>query len=125
MAAQKSYESNGVSLSKKTFYCGDRVKVSYKGLLAQSGAQQVFLHIGYGDAWEDKLLIPMEYDKGIFSAEIAILDFEGFEVCFKDVAENWDNNSGENYVFSISRKPARKEKAIGIKATKSSKTKNM
>jgi len=118
--AQESYESNGVSLSKKALYSGDTVEVSYDGLLAQSGAQNVFLHIGYGDEWENKLLIPMHYDKGIFTAEIDILDFKSLSICFKDAAENWDNNSGENYVFGISKKSAKKEKTINAKVTKKS-----
>jgi hypothetical protein len=112
--AQKSYESNGVSLSKKTLNSGDRIKVSYNGLLVQSGAQSLFLHVGYGDEWEDKLLIPMEYSEGVFTAEIEIQDFKSLGICFKDAAENWDNNSGENYVFSISKKPVKKEKAADV-----------
>lgn len=30
--AIKSYEESGVSLSKKTIYGGDRIKITYKGL---------------------------------------------------------------------------------------------
>lgn len=112
--AQKSYESNGVSLSKKTLNSGDRIRVSYSGLLVQSGAQSLFLYVGYGDEWENKLLMPMEYADGIFSAEIEIRDFKSLGVCFKDAADNWDNNSGSNYVFSISKKPIKKEKTADV-----------
>ena len=118
--AQKSYESNGVSLSKKKISSGDKLKISYDGLLVQSGAQEVFLHIGYDEEWENKSLIPMENGKEGFFAEVDILDFKSFGICFKDNAENWDNNSGENYIFSITQKPVKKQKVIDIKASKKS-----
>jgi len=39
---------------------GDEVTLYYKGLLAQSGADAIFAHIGYGENWEDKTFIPMQ-----------------------------------------------------------------
>jgi hypothetical protein len=45
-----------------------------------------------------------------------MLDCKQFGICFKDTAENWDNNSGENYVYSVSKKPVKKE-ATEKKAT--------
>jgi hypothetical protein len=39
-------------------------------------------------------------------------------ICFKDNADNWDNNSGENYVFGVSKKPSKKEKTVTVKASK-------
>lgn len=118
--AKKSYEDNGVLLSKKTLYSGDKIKVSYTGLLAQAGAQSVFLYAGYGSEWKDCSLTPMKLEQGIFSAELDILECKNFGICFKDTAENWDNNSGENYVFSVSKKPAKKEKTVTVKASKAS-----
>jgi len=118
--SKKSYEDNGVLLSKKTLYSGDKIKVSYTGLLAQSGAQSVFLYVGFGNDWKKCSLIPMKLEQGIFSVEFDILECKNFGICFKDSAENWDNNSGENYVFSISKKPAKKEKTVSVKASKAS-----
>lgn len=117
--AKNSYEDNGVILSKKILYSGDKVKLSYTGLLAQSGAQSVFLHVGFGDKWECSSLIPMRLEQGIFSAEVEILESKSFGVCFKDSAENWDNNSGENYVFKVSARSAKKEKNVNVKLAKS------
>ncbi|PYG88865.1 putative carbohydrate-binding protein with starch-binding CBM53 [Ruminiclostridium sufflavum DSM 19573] len=122
--AKKSYDENGVLLSKKTLYSGDIIMVSYTGLLVQSGAQDVFLHIGFGDEWENSSFIPMKYEEGTFIAEFEIQECKKFGICFKDTAENWDNNTGENYVFSVSQKPlkkdtaAKKEKSTTEKAPK-------
>ena len=107
--AKKSYDENGVLLSKKTLYSGDIIKVSYTGLLVQSGAKSVFLHVGFGDKWENPSLIPMNCENDVFTADFEIMEYKEFGICFKDSAENWDNNSGENYVFNISKKPVKKE----------------
>jgi hypothetical protein len=116
--AKKSYEDNGVLLSKKVLYSGDKVKVSYTGLLVQSGAESVFLYVGFGDKWENSSLISMTLKKGIFSSEIEIIESKKFGICFKDSAENWDNNSGENYEFIVSKKPEKKEKNLSAKVSK-------
>ncbi len=106
---KKSYDENGVLLSKKKLYSGDIITVTYTGLLVQSGAKSVFLHVGYGDKWESSSLIPMNYENGVFTTELEIIECKEFGICFKDAVENWDNNSGENYVFSVSKKPLKKE----------------
>lgn len=115
---KKSYEENGIALSKKTLYSGDKVKLSYTGLLVQAGAQSVFLHVGFGAKWENSLLIPMKHEEGIFSADIEIIESKSFGVCFKDSAENWDNNSGENYVFKVSVRSVKKEKETTSQVSK-------
>ncbi|HEY5586196.1 MAG TPA: carbohydrate-binding protein [Ruminiclostridium sp.] len=112
------YENNGILVSPKEMYSGDKVKLSYTGLLAQAGAESIFLHVGFGDKWENSLLIPMNFEQGIFSAELDVIDNKSFGVCFKDSAENWDNNSGENYVFKVSTKSTKKEKTVIAKPTK-------
>ncbi len=131
---KKSYDENGVLLSKKTLYNGDIITVSYTGLLVQSGAKGVFLHVGFGEKWENPSLIPMEFENDMFKASFEILDCKQFGICFKDTGENWDNNSGENYVYSVSKKPVKKaatekketnteEKAPKAKAKVKAKTK--
>lgn len=115
---KKLYEENGVSLSKKTIYSGDKIKIFYSGLLAQSGASSVFLHIGFGEKWENSTLIPMKSEYGAFSAELEVKGIDSLGVCFKDCAENWDNNLGQNYVFKISKKPLKKEKTEKSAASK-------
>jgi len=116
--AKKLYENNGILISQKAVYSGDNIKLSYTGLLEQAGAESVFLHAGFGDRWENSLFIPMDFEQGVFIAEIDIIDKKSFGVCFKDSAENWDNNSGENYVFKVSTKSAKKEKAVIATPTK-------
>lgn len=83
---------------------GRYLQLRYDGLLAKSGAQQVYVHVGYGKGswsnisdlamqrlpdgrWETVFLIPDETDR--------------LNLCFKDNGDNWDNNSGMNWQFDL------------------------
>ncbi len=82
---------------------GKDVKVIYDGLLAKSGAMQVYMHSGFGkrNQWQDVYDHRMEktgrgWEKSL-NMESNQLNF-----CFKDCAENWDNNNGENWTYVTS-----------------------
>lgn len=80
------------------------VEVTYNGLLAQSGADEVYLHCGssYTDAWHDIQDIKMsKKTNDAFTANVLIQDGSTFNICFRDSSDNWDNNSGSNYIFQI------------------------
>jgi hypothetical protein len=81
---------------------GKSVKIIYDGLLAKSGADRVFLHLGIGKrtAWKDINDIHLDRtNKGWESSAIKVKDQLNF--CFKDSANNWDNNQGENWSYII------------------------
>ena len=77
--------------------------VSYSGLLAQSGATEVYLHCGEGPGeWRNVRDVPME--KGPDGTWIARLTAGGggtLEFCFHDAAGNWDNNNGVNWSVTV------------------------
>ena len=93
-----SYTENGVELEEV-----DRAfKIRYNGLLAKSGAQDIYAVVGYGNnlKWED-----VEYHH---LHQTALENFElvlnvkregNINISFKDGANNWDNNNGMNYSF--------------------------
>jgi len=83
---------------------GDEVTLYYKGLLAQSGADAIFAHIGYGENWEDKTFIPMQKENDVFKATIKINHADDLNIAFKDSGDNWDNNSWANYSFKVTKK---------------------
>lgn len=99
---KQMYEENGVEISKTTISVGDEVTLSYKGLLAQSGAETIYAHIGYGDEWEDKEFIPMEKNNDLFRVKISVSHPDKLNIAFKDSVDNWDNNSQQNYSFYVS-----------------------
>ena len=53
-----------IAVKPMPVYQGRRATVKYKGLLAQSGAQKVYMHVGYGQDWKDSTDIPMSYVGG-------------------------------------------------------------
>lgn len=81
---------------------GSDITITYNGLLNQSGANQVFLHAGFGDPrnWhivEDyRMQHTAEGWKKTLNMEDGQLTF-----CFRDAANNWDNNSGNNWTYKI------------------------
>jgi hypothetical protein len=82
---------------------GEELRIRYNGLLAESGAESVYLHYGYGTAksWHDISSIPMQKMHEGFETRFRVENHEGLHFCFKDCAENWDNNHGRNWTYTI------------------------
>ncbi|MFA7634652.1 MAG: carbohydrate-binding protein [Bacillota bacterium] len=106
-ATQKdTYLTGGVSVSPMPITAGEEVTVKYNGLLAEAGADSMYLHAGFGaaGAWHSVLDIPMSQEKpGVWRATIPLDPGETSRLnfCFKDRASNWDNNYGLNWSFDI------------------------
>jgi hypothetical protein len=112
------YSENGVILSKKELKLGDKVLLSYDGLLVKSGADQVIAHIGYGDMWDEKAFIPMDAEDGVFTATFIVGQAKDLNISFKDGADNWDNNSNLNYTFTVNEKVKEPKKTESVKKAK-------
>lgn len=79
-----------------------KATIMYKGLLAQSGADAVYLHCGYGhDHWANVKDVPMTKQDDVWVTEVGMEGERKFNFCFKDGANNWDNNSGLNWGCEI------------------------
>ena len=93
----KEYRSNGVSIEQKP----ESLRVQYNGLLANSGAPELFLHVGFGEKWNGEQTIKMhKTGANIFEAEIPWeLRDSRVQICFKDNSNNWDNYYGHNYSY--------------------------
>jgi hypothetical protein len=94
----------GVHVPTEKIKANSTVEVTYDGLLARSGAQEVYIHCGssYLKDWTDIHDMKMNKNQnGTFSTIIPIQNGNTFHICFHDNASNWDNNSGSNYSFMI------------------------
>lgn len=93
----------GVYVDPTPITAGQKVTVLYNGLLAKSGADQIYLHVGYGDArhWNHLADIPMTRIGWGWEKTIAMTDDSRFNFCFKDSANNWDNNTGHNWSYEV------------------------
>jgi len=95
------YLNNGIYVKPTQVTVGDNIKLSYDGLLAKSGANEVYAHIGYGNRWDDIRDFKMIKTNTGFETNISVTKPESLNICFKDNINNWDNNSGMNYTFEI------------------------
>jgi hypothetical protein len=96
-----NYNSNGVTLNPSIPTFGDKVKVVYNGLLAESGATELFAHVGFGNNWNSQYDYRMNRTQNGFEASIPVTHQEPLNICFRDCANNWDNNSGSNYSYTV------------------------
>lgn len=93
--------NQGISITPQDARAGELVKIMYNGLLSQNGADQVYLHMGYGDQWDKTHDLPMQRTINGWQRVIP-LDVTGrMNFCFKDSANNWDNNYGSNWNVEV------------------------
>lgn len=77
------------------------VTVEYDGLLSRAGADQVYLHYGV-DGWSRVMTMPMARRSSTgFMATVTADASKEINFCFKDSADNWDNNNGWNWTCRI------------------------
>jgi hypothetical protein len=99
--ANTKYKGNGVTISPAAPAKGDTARVVYSGLLAQNGANKLYVHVGFGDGWRKTADYRMvKTDQG-FETDVPVALDATINMCFKDSADNWDNNSGQNYSFEV------------------------
>jgi len=91
-----------ISVQPLPLSTGRRTKIKYRGLLAQSGAEKVYMHSGYSDNWyntRDFEMYPVT--TGVWETDFNVEGSDRLNFCFVDNAGNWDNNSGMNWQLEI------------------------
>ncbi len=98
-----------MELVKNIFFNTDKliensiVKISYTGKLFQDESEEVFVHYGFGNSWNNLNEIKMEKTELGFQAEIELISDETLNLCFRNANNEWDNNEGQNYIFPIEK----------------------
>lgn len=94
---------DGVVVDPTPITLGEEITILYYGLLPSSGADEIYLHYGYGNAdnWNQVTDVRMEKTDRGFAKKIQIENPSRLNFCFKDSANNWDNNNGLNWSFEI------------------------
>lgn len=77
------------------------VKISYTGKLFQNNSEEVKIHYGFGNDWENLTEVSMKKTDLGFQIEVELLDKNSFNFCLKNENGEWDNNDGQNYIFQI------------------------
>jgi hypothetical protein len=97
------YMSKGVTISPAVPESGNNVTIMYDGILSKNGAGHIYAYVGYGNSWQDNSYYKMDKSATGFQTNIPVGNSDAMNMCFKDCADNWDNNSGKNYSFDISK----------------------
>ncbi|HYH04653.1 MAG TPA: carbohydrate-binding protein [Bacillota bacterium] len=95
--------TNPVDWSPNPMQKDETLRIGYRGLLKDAGADAVYLHYGY-DSWNSPIhTIKMNrLADGDFEVDLHPEDRHEVNFCFKDSASNWDNNNGWNWTVHIS-----------------------
>ena len=99
-----------MELTKNIFFNTDKVventdvKVTYAGKLFQNGSEDVTVHYGFGENWENAQDIQMVKTELGYQADIHVQPNTKLNFCFKNANGEWDNNYNKNYVFPIEKK---------------------
>jgi len=76
-------------------------------LLSHCGADQVWLHTGYNEShqWNNIYDYPMEKTAWGWAKSFKVAENAGqLHLCFKDSANNWDNNNGWDWSYDVRHK---------------------
>ena len=99
-----NYFSNGVSINPSHPTSQNLTTITYNGILAQSGASEIYARVGFGNNWESTHEYKMARTSNGFEVSLPPSGHNNtLNVCFKDGANNWDNNSGSNYSFPVKK----------------------
>ncbi len=98
-----------MELVKNIFFNTDKlienttVKISYTGKLFEEDSEEVFVHYGFGNSWDNLNEIKMERTELGFQAEIELISNNTLNLCFRNSNNEWDNNDAQNYIFPIEK----------------------
>jgi len=99
------YSRNGVYIDQATLYEGNKVKLKYNGYLHKNGAEEIYVHLGFGLLWENLTEIKMTKINDSYEADIPLLKADSLNFCLRDNSNKWDNNSYQNYSYEVKRVP--------------------
>ena len=98
-----------MELIKNIFFNTDKliedsnVKISYTGELFQNNSEEVYLHYGFNENWQNLNDVKMEKTDLGYQAEIFLPEFNELNFCFRNSKNEWDNNQNKNYSFPIEK----------------------
>lgn len=98
-----------MELVKNIFFNTDKliqnstVKISYIGKFFEDNSDEVFIHYGFGQNWDNLNEIKMEKTDLGFQTELELLESDSLNFCFRNGENIWDNNDNQNYIFELEK----------------------
>lgn len=100
-AAREKIDESSIVIGLPELSKGEKTAIVYNGLLSKKGADKVYLHYGF-DGWNNVSTIAMnESQNGFYTTSVKVEGNRELNFCFKDEANNWDNNYGANWKTEI------------------------
>ncbi|MGE5416194.1 MAG: carbohydrate-binding protein [Acidobacteriota bacterium] len=95
--------NGGIAAEPYPVGVGEALHIQYSGMLSRSGADKVYLRAGYGsnDSWADVHDYEMMPTDNGWEADLKVHRGGRIHFCFRDRADNWDNNNGHNWNYPI------------------------
>ena len=88
-----------MELLKNIFFNTDKlvrnstIKISYTGKFFEDNSEEVFIHYGFGEFWDNLSEIKMDKTALGFQTGITLLESDTFNFCFRNEKNEWDNNN--------------------------------
>lgn len=104
-----------MELEKNIFFNTDKVventdiKITYAGKLFQNGDNNVIIHYGYGEDWNNAQDMQMQKTELGYQAELHVEQNTKLNFCFKNGSGDWDNNDGKNFSFKIEKNESQEQ----------------
>lgn len=95
---------SGVVVDPVPVTAGEEITIFYNGVLAQEGAEQIYLHLGYGppEDWHRVQDLKMSRTGWGWIKTVEVpFDEERLNFCFRCNLGRWDNNHGLNWSYVI------------------------
>ena len=98
-----------MELVKNIFFNTDKliekskVKISYTGRFFQDGSEKVYAHYGFDEQWNNVNDVEMVKTELGFQTEFELQEGKTFNLCLKNEKDEWDNNDGKNYIFTLEK----------------------
>ena len=94
--------AEGIFMEPVPITLGEEDRIKYKSFLIERNVGKVYIHAGYGPDWEKPIDLPMRKGRdGSWSVTLNVDQPSNFNFCFRDEAENWDNNYGRNWSYQV------------------------
>lgn len=78
----------------------DELNIIYHGFLSENNPEKIYIVCGFGKNWENTQKVEMHKIEEYFIAKVKILNNNGFNFCFCNERDEWDNNYSKDYSYT-------------------------
>ncbi|WHH60863.1 carbohydrate-binding protein [Petroclostridium sp. X23] len=96
------FEQNGITLTPEDFHYGDMIRITYQGELTKEGADKIWMFNTFNNEWKTAQQDEMQKNgQNGFEINLPLKKRGYLQIAFRDSANHWDSNSGNNYSIEV------------------------